>query len=47
MYYVDDPTTLDYVFGITLILGRDGGPRAGRRELALTVTAALFLLYMV
>jgi len=44
MYYVDDPTTLDYVFGITLILVV---MEAARRAtgLALTVTAALFLLY--
>lgn len=44
MYYVDDPTTLDYVFGITLILLV---MEAARRAtgLALTVTAALFLLY--
>ena len=44
MYYVDDPTTLDYVFGVTLILVV---MEAARRAtgLALTVTAALFLLY--
>ncbi|KPQ10612.1 MAG: TRAP transporter, 4TM/12TM fusion protein [Saliniramus fredricksonii] len=44
MYYVDDPTALDYVFGITLILVV---MEAARRAtgLALTVTAALFLLY--
>ncbi len=44
MYYVDDPTTLDYVFGITLIvLVMEAARRA--TGLALTVTAAVFLLY--
>jgi len=44
MYYVDDPTTLDYVFGITLILVVMEATRRAT-GLALTVTAALFLLY--
>lgn len=44
MYYVDDPTTLDYIFGITLIvLVMEAARRA--TGLALTITAALFLLY--
>ncbi|HSP23921.1 MAG TPA: C4-dicarboxylate ABC transporter permease, partial [Saliniramus sp.] len=44
MYYVDDPTTWDYVFGITLIvLVMEATRRA--TGWALTVTAALFLLY--
>ena len=44
MYYVDDPVFWDYVFGITLIvLVMEATRRA--TGWALTITAALFLLY--
>ena len=44
MYYVDDPVFLDYVFGITLIVVVMEATRRATGW-ALTITAALFLLY--